>query len=297
MHTAPHPLPGTALFAVPSFSHVVKLFRAAHTDLTEILSAFEFFDATSFTLVKHHIHGIRDPFSTSTSSSPFYVLIETSGSHTDHDTAKLDAFFERVFENEIVEDGAVAQDEAQAKAMWSIRESITEALAKEGGNYKYDLSVPVERLWDIVTDVRAHLTKEGVYAGEAGSETNAQQQPRFTHIAGFGHMGDGNLHLNLTSTGYHPTLDTAIEPYLYTLIQRHGGSISAEHGLGLMKAPYLGYSKSEEFVALMRSVKGVFDPRGVLNPYKYFPKQEEGEGITEAPGTTAVERQTRQVVE
>ncbi|KAJ3147586.1 hypothetical protein HDU89_005202 [Geranomyces variabilis] len=251
-----------AMLGVSSFEHVMEVFKQAKMDLNEILSAFEFFDRTCLNLVKHHIPNVREPFDADT---PFYVLIETSGSNKDHDDEKLSAFLEHVMTEGMVEDGALAQDATQAAGMWNIRETITESLAKEGGNYKYDLSVPVAQLYDVVEEMQGQLAARGLYAAD-GSATGAVK-----HVVGFGHMGDGNLHLNLTSTGWTTELTQAIEPPLYKSIQRRGGSISAEHGVGLMKAPYLSYSKSADFIDLMKSMKKLFDPKGILNPYKYFP--------------------------
>ncbi|KAJ3280090.1 hypothetical protein HK104_000909 [Borealophlyctis nickersoniae] len=249
-----------AMLGVPSFEAVQETFKRAKEELQEILSAFEFFDRASFNLVKRHVQGARDPFDAQT---PFYVLIETSGSNKDHDDEKLAAFLEAVISDGVVEDGALAQDTTQASAFWSMREGIPEACAKEGGNYKYDLSVPVPELYRVVETMREHLASKGLYA-ENGSGS-------VKNIVGFGHMGDGNLHLNITTTGWSKELDKAIEPFVYEVVQKHSGSISAEHGLGLMKAPYLGYSKSPEFIAVMKRVKDLFDPKGILNPYKYFP--------------------------
>ncbi|KAI9099726.1 hypothetical protein DFS34DRAFT_592639 [Phlyctochytrium arcticum] len=258
-----------AMLGVSDFNKVQEVFKHAKADLNEILSAFEFFDQTCLGLVKQHIPTTREPFEAQT---PFYVLVETNGSNKDHDDEKLSLFLEQLMTDGIIEDGALAQDSNQASGMWNIRESITECLAKEGGNYKFDLSVPVPQLYSVVEDMQKHLADKGLYSLD-GSASGAVK-----HIVGFGHMGDGNLHLNLTSTGYSKEIDTAIEPRLYEIVQRHGGSVSAEHGLGLMKAPYLGYSKSESFIDLMRSVKSVFDPNGIMNPYKYFPQHQDMSG-------------------
>ncbi|TPX67412.1 hypothetical protein SpCBS45565_g03790 [Spizellomyces sp. 'palustris'] len=251
-----------AMLGVSTFEGVQEVFKHAKGELNEILSAFEFFDHTCLDLVKHHIPNVREPFTTQT---PFYVLIETNGSNKDHDDEKLAVFLEKLMTEGVVEDGALAQDSTQAAGMWSIRETITESLAKEGGNYKYDLSVPVPQLYSVVEEMQERLASVGLF------DKNGSATGRVKHVVGFGHMGDGNLHLNLTSTGWAKDIDEAIEPFLYELIQKHGGSISAEHGLGLMKAPYLQYSKSEAFIELMRNIKSVFDPNGILNPYKYFP--------------------------
>ncbi len=90
-------------------------------------------------------------------------------------------------------------------------------------------------------------------------------------MVGYGHIGDGNLHLNISAPSYDPALLGLIEPYVYEYVSSHAGSISAEHGLGLMKAGALHYSKGPEAVALMRGIKQLVDPHGILNPYKVLP--------------------------
>ena len=250
------------MLGVESFEAVQETFRRAKGDLSEILSAFEFFDRQSFNLVLRHVQGAREPFDTQT---PFYVLIETSGSNKDHDDEKLANFLESVLGDEVVADGVLAQDSTQAAAFWRMREGIPEACQTEGGNYKYDLSVPVPQLYSIVEKMREKLGSGGQFKQDGSGPVK--------NIIGFGHMGDGNLHLNITTSGYSEQLDKAIEPYVYELVEENAGSISAEHGLGLMKAPYLSYSKSTEMIAAMKRIKDVFDPKGILNPYKYFPNK------------------------
>ena len=151
-------------------------------------------------------------------------------------------------------DGTVAQDGAQITTFWKIREGITLALGKEGSVNKYDLSIPVPRLYDLVNIFREKLGDQA------------------TNVVGYGHMGDGNIHLNITSAVYSEKLMAQIEPFVYEWTAQHHGSISAEHGLGVMKAPHLHYSKSPEAIALMKRIKALFDPNGIMNPYKFLPK-------------------------
>ena len=205
-----------------------------------------------------HIANAREPFD---SQTPFYVLVETQGSNKEHDDAKLDQFLTTLMEDEIVSDGVVAQDSTQAALFWEIREGIPEACSKEGGMYKYDLSVPVSELYNIVLDMRKRLEELGFYQKARGA---------VRHVVGFGHMGDGNLHLNIMTSGRTKQITDAIEPFVYEITSAHNGSISAEHGLGVMKAPYLGYSKSQDMISMMKQIKTMFDPKGILNPYKFL---------------------------
>ncbi|XP_024070131.1 D-2-hydroxyglutarate dehydrogenase, mitochondrial isoform X2 [Terrapene carolina triunguis] len=185
--------------------------------------------------------------------SPFYILIETSGSNSAHDEEKLTNFLEHVMASGLVTDGTVATEDKKIKMLWSLRERITEALTHDGCVYKYDLSLPVERLYDLVIDTRARLGKTA------------------KNVVGYGHLGDGNLHLNITAESYSHSLLNAIEPFVYEWTAQYNGSISAEHGLGFKKKHYIQYSKPQEAVLLMQQVKAMLDPKGILNPYKTLP--------------------------
>ncbi|XP_053701920.1 D-2-hydroxyglutarate dehydrogenase, mitochondrial isoform X2 [Synchiropus splendidus] len=231
-----------------TFPQLLRTFQLARGMLGEILSAFEFLDAECMRLLNTHLR-LLNPIS----ESPFYVLIETSGSDPEHDGAKLHAFLEQAMTSSLVADGTVATEESKIKALWSLRERVTEALTHDGFTYKYDVSLPVEKIYQLVLDMRAHL-------GD-----------RAKSVVGYGHVGDGNLHLNITSPARDPALLAAIEPFVYQWTSGCQGSVSAEHGLGLKKRNYIYYSKARPAVALMRDIKTMMDPRGILNPYKTLP--------------------------
>ncbi|TPX42583.1 hypothetical protein SeMB42_g04671 [Synchytrium endobioticum] len=254
-----------ATLGVPSYSAVQQIYLRARAALGEILSAYEFYDSGSAKLVSNHLN-IRNPFDT---QPEFHVLIETQGSHENHDAEKLNGLLDSLMEDGLVVDGALAQDQTQFNAFWRAREGIPEACSKEGGNLKYDLSVPVPALYSIVTDMRAWLASEGFYKADGSGIV--------THVIGFGHLGDGNLHLNITQKKgiFHPEVTNAVEPFVYQLVKKQRGSISAEHGLGLVKAPYLTYSKGAESIRAMRMIKELFDPKRIMNPYKYLPSHDE----------------------
>ncbi|KAG0343673.1 hypothetical protein BG004_005101 [Podila humilis] len=248
-----------ALLGVDSFEQVQNAFRRSRDELSEILSAFEFWDRASIELVKQHLAaGANDPLE---SEHPFYVLIETSGSNKDHDDEKLNNFLEGLLTDDVVQDGVVAQDTTQFNNLWSIREGIPEACSKTGAVYKYDLSMPVPVLYKMVEDMRTRLTEHGVL-GE-GKPVKC--------VVGFGHIGDGNLHLNIAAEKYTDEIGALIEPFVYEWTAEQRGSVSAEHGLGLMKTSALHYSKSPSMMHLMRRVKDMIDPNGIMNPYKFLP--------------------------
>lgn len=237
-----------AFLGCQDFSRVQETFTTCRTMLGEILSAYEFMDEKCMELVEKHL-GLSNPVR----GSPFYVLIETSGSNSTHDEEKLNSFLEQAMTSGLVTDGTVAVDDKKIKTLWSLRERITEALTRDGCVYKYDVSLPVGKLYDLVTDMRARL-------GQSAK-----------NVVGYGHLGDGNLHLNITAESYSHSLLDAIEPFVYEWTARCNGSISAEHGLGFKKKQFIQYSKPNEAVFLMQRFKAMLDPKGILNPYKTLP--------------------------
>jgi (R)-2-hydroxyglutarate---pyruvate transhydrogenase len=250
-----------AYFGLPSFLNVQRAYKEAKVQLGEILSAFELMDGQSQDFV-HKVTGNKRPLE---AEYPFYCLVETSGSNTEHDMEKLEKFLEHAMGEEIVSDGVLAQDQTQVKSLWAWRESITEALGHFGGTYKYDLSIPLPELYKLVEETRERLRAKNLLA-ESESDNS---KPAFA-VVGYGHMGDSNLHLNVPVRQYTTEVEEALEPWVYEWIQKRQGSISAEHGLGLAKKKFIGYSKNETLVRLMGQIKRLYDPNGIMNPYKYI---------------------------
>lgn len=212
------------------------------------VSAFEFFSDLALEKVCRH-RGARRPFST---RCGFYALVEFDA----QDEAAALAAFEDALEAGDAIDGVMSQSEAQARALWTLREGITESIAGQTP-YKNDLAVRVSAAPAFLAAIDRLV---------------AQHYPDW-EVCWFGHIGDGNLHLNILKP---PTLDMeafqercdAISPALFAVVQAHGGSISAEHGVGLAKREFLGFSRSEGEIAIMRAVKAVLDPNEVMNPGK-----------------------------
>jgi len=243
-----------ALFGLDSFASCVELLKLARGGLGEILSAFEFFDRESLDLVLEQLKGTSDPLAR---RCAFYVVVETSGSVKAHDDAKLRGFLKTVKNARVIADGVVGKDEKHAFALWTLRERISVALKYAGAVYKYDISLPTAKMYDIVTILRDRLA------------------PRFgesVKVVGYGHLGDGNLHLNVSCVKRDDELASAIEPFVYEYTRDMRGSVSAEHGLGIMKAEEILYSKDAKAVELMGAMKRVLDPLGILNPYKVLPE-------------------------
>lgn len=195
-----------AMFGVDSFDAVQRTFSMVRRHCAEILSALEFVDEQSFDLVmRNQTAGLRDPFA---ERHPMYVLIETSGSSKDHDDEKLQGLLEELLETSTISDGVLAQDESQSKALWSIRESVPESLGHLGKVYKYDVSMPVEKMYELVEALRARFAEHHMlHTPEAPAPVKA--------VCGFGHIGDGNLHINIVADAYDPKIEALMEPFVY----------------------------------------------------------------------------------
>jgi FAD/FMN-containing dehydrogenase len=246
------PLPGKQdvfLFAVPDVAAVLRLFRDARAQPSFVISAYEFFTDRCLARLQRH-RKARSPFE---APSGCYVLLEAEAK----DATALETWLGSLFERGVVTDGTLAQGAGQAQELWSLREGISESLAATGLPHKNDISLPVAAL--------------EAFCGELES-VFAARYPGW-EICLFGHIGDGNLHVNIMKPD---AMDKAeflahtkqADPTMFELVRKHGGSISAEHGIGLLKKDYLGYSRSPAELELMRALKRVLDPQGILNPGK-----------------------------
>ncbi|KAJ8688414.1 hypothetical protein QAD02_024209 [Eretmocerus hayati] len=236
-----------AFLGLENFENVLKTFQLAKSELGEILSSFELIDRTSVETSLATL-GLKSPL---TNTHEFHLLIETSGSKLSHDEEKVSNFLEKVMEQGIVEDGTVTSDPSKVKTIWDLRERLAESQTKEGYLFKYDISFPLEHFYTIVPVLRDRLKDCNV---------------RF--ITGFGHLGDGNVHVQVNTSNYDETVNSMLEPFIFEFTSKFKGSISAEHGIGFKKSKYLHYSKDESAIELMRLMKRTMDPNGILNPYK-----------------------------
>ncbi|MDE2155203.1 MAG: FAD-binding oxidoreductase [Xanthomonadaceae bacterium] len=238
------------LLALPDMDALMQVFALFRARLA--LQAFEFF--TDRALQNVLAHGAQRPFD---GDHPYYVVTEFDAVDEPARDAAL-AAFGHALEQGWVSDGVIAQSEAQAAALWRLREGITESLAPRRP-YKNDVSVRVSLVPAFLHEMQALLAREYPHA----------------EVVWFGHIGDGNLHINvlrpdeLSEEAFIAQCEHVTRLLAETL-QRHGGSISAEHGIGLVKRSYLDSTRSAAEIALMRGVRRVFDPNGILNPGKLF---------------------------
>lgn len=241
----PPPPQMVMLLSLSDLAAVMATFTTAHSQLQ--LSSFEFFSDRALHRVMSH-RGLTNPFD---AIHPFYVLLEF-----DEDETAAMAIFEQGLAQGHITDGIIAQSLEQAGQLWQYREGISESIA-EFTPYKNDISVKISLVTDFMQRLDALLMKE---------------YPDFETIW-FGHIGDGNLHLNILKPEGLSVADfkqqcEAVNDHVYGLIADLDGSISAEHGVGLLKKPYLGYSKSIEEINFIKALKNSFDPKGILNPGK-----------------------------
>ena len=166
--------------------------------------------------------------------------------------------FEQCVENGWVLDGVISQSETQAQNLWQLRERISESIAPRTP-YKNDISVVVSKVPGFLQEIDAVVT---------------EHYPDF-EIIWFGHIGDGNLHLNILKPEDMANEDffekcQQVNKWVFEIVERYQGSVSAEHGVGMTKKPYLQYTRSEAEIAYLRGIKKVFDPNGIMNPGKIF---------------------------
>ncbi len=239
------------LFAVENLAAVLALFRAARR-APFTLAAYEFFTDRCLARVLRHRSSLRSPFS---APSSHYVLVEAENADDD----ALAEWMAATGEAGLFADATIAQSPKQAAELWALREGISESLSATGLPHKNDVALPIAALEAFCAELDSVFGRE--YVG--------------WEICLFGHIGDGNLHVNVMKpdaldVAAFRARTAAADRDLFTLVKKHRGSISAEHGIGLLKKPYLGYSRTPEELAVLRRVKQALDPLGIMNPGKIF---------------------------
>jgi FAD/FMN-containing dehydrogenase len=249
--TRPPQKPVVMVFGAPDMTSIMNVLCAAQDTID--LNAFEFLSELALQKVIA-AHGLQRPFET---PAPFYALLEFE-QQNDSDEARALGLFEHCVEQGWVMDGVVSQSVAQAESLWRLREDISETIS-HWTPYKNDISTVVSSIPAFLTEVEAVVS---------------EHYPDF-EIVWFGHIGDGNVHLNVLKPEDLPLEEFQqrcgeVSEWVFAIVQRYGGSVSAEHGIGLLKKDYLHYSRSALEVSIMRQIKKAFDPLGIMNPGKIF---------------------------
>ncbi len=252
-----YPMPAaqlTAWAAVPSMQHAVTLLGLAQQHLDAGLTGFEVMGQFALSLVDKHFPQQRVPLYKDTA---FCVLLENSDHESEsHAREQFERLLETALENGCVTDAVVAENIAQARALWHLRESIPMAQAEEGLNIKHDISIAISRIPEFVATTDALL--EAAIPG--------------VRLVNFGHLGDGNLHYNVQApldsdaAAFLRDEEENINTIVYHSVARFDGSISAEHGIGSLKLDKLEQHKSPVAMGMMRAIKQALDPQNLMNP-------------------------------
>ncbi len=241
--------PKVLLLGVEQLTDTMEVLKAFRNKLE--LTAFEFFSDKAMSHVIAE-KGLQRPFE---SMCSFYALIEFENV-AEQDLENAMELFEYCLERGWIVGGTISQSRAQAENLWRLREDISETIAKFSP-YKNDISVKVSKVPDFLEELDALVT---------------QVYPEF-EIIWFGHIGDGNVHLNILKPeqleiGKFYESCSKISEWVFDLVKKYGGSISAEHGIGMLKKPFLQYSRSPAELEYMKSIKRIFDPHNIMNPGK-----------------------------
>ncbi|WP_310541034.1 FAD-binding oxidoreductase [Phenylobacterium sp.] len=239
----------TAWLAVDRFEALSPLLRSLEASLAGALSAFEVMWPAFYDLVTSP-PAVGRPILPA--GHAYYVLVEALGPDLAHDAARFEQVLTDALESSLVADAAIAKSQAERDRMWALRDDVAQT-ARNGPIITFDVSLPIAAMEAYVAEVRGALAARWPQAA----------------MTVFGHLGDGNLHLIVGVV--EPDARPEIEEMVYGPLRARAGSVSAEHGIGLQKRPYLAYSRSAEELALMRTLKRALDPRGILNPGKVIP--------------------------
>jgi len=241
-----------AMVYTDSFEKVIQIMRMTKEHLGELVSACEFMDNEAVMSVKKKYLSVWG-----VPSKPFYVLIETAGQCDIHDEEKLKGLFNALKDKRLILDGQIGplnyDDPIFVERLWNINTKILAALSRNGNVYHYDISLPHKYQEKLVTKLRR----------ECGDD--------ITQVASFGHLLDGNLHLALRSATFSAQTSEKLDQVITDYVTSAGGAVSAELGCGFKSRNLGSHCKDKVEMKLMRQMKSLLDPQGIMNPYKVFP--------------------------
>ncbi len=240
----------TALVGIEDFPSIVKFLKHIDSGLGGNMSAFEVMWKEFYEMVTNSLDEKSLPLK---KNIPYYVLVESMGSDQVKDEEHFESLLQKALEDSVIVDAVLAKSEKERKALWAFRDDV-EKQAQYGPTVMFDVSLPINEMEEYVSKVDLNLQKHW---------------KEFHHIV-WGHLADGNLHLVVGTGNLESDTIQKIENSVYEPLERIGGSISAEHGIGLEKKPYLHLSRSEAEINYMKALKDTFDPKGILNPGLIF---------------------------
>ena len=240
----------TALVGIENFPSIVTFLKHIDSGLGGNMSAFEVMWKEFYEMVTNSLDEKSLPLK---KNIPYYVLVESMGSDQVKDEEHFESLLQKALEDSVIVDAVLAKSEKERKALWAFRDDV-EKQAQYGPTVMFDVSLPINEMEEYVSKVDLNLQK---------------YWKDFHHIV-WGHLADGNLHLVVGTGDLESDTIKKIENSVYEPLELIGGSISAEHGIGLEKKPYLHLSRSEEEINYMKALKDTFDPKGILNPGLIF---------------------------
>lgn len=250
LHEAPASR-NSAFVAFDSFDEITQFLRFVDKGLAGTLSAFELIWSETYTSFTSTNTGRKPPLF---QDYPYYVLIESLGSDQVSDHAQMQSLLEEALLSDMILDGVMAHSESDQQLFWTIREDVAVLLSYSEFAQHFDVSVPIEHMHDYVENVKVEILK----------------LEEVVKVFPFGHLADGNIHFVVAKTTDDPKITFRINEIVYRPLSEFGGSVSAEHGIGVDKKGFLQYSRSTSELALMATLKKALDPKGLLNQGKIF---------------------------
>jgi FAD/FMN-containing dehydrogenase len=247
-----HPKPksvANALCRCPDYTAIVGLLRRAQAALAGTLSSFEVMWRSYYEFMTGSLPELRRPLAP---GPGIYVLLEATGADAVPDSERFEAFLTRMHEDGVVGDAVIAKSEKEGRELWALRDAVSEYGRVIGPIVSFDISFPIGDIGRVVAEAEARLKA---------------RWPDIIALS-YGHIGDSNLHLVTSRPKGEADPDHAVGEVVYGLVRDYEGSVSAEHGIGILKLDYLEYTRSAAEIALMRTLKRAIDPKNIMNPGK-----------------------------
>lgn len=241
----------SAIVGIDSYEQVIDLLKYLEKNLAGTLSGFELMWKNTYAAMTGDQSHLTAPISTEYN---YYVFVESLGSQSKQDYERLENLIGNSLEMELIQDGVMMQSERELNSIWQIREDVSILAAQANFDQHFDISIPIPLIGELVD--------------QAVKELN--ELPFVERIFTFGHVADGNIHFIIGKKENNPKIIEAINEVIYRPLKEVGGSVSAEHGIGIHKKAYLATSRSKEEIDMMKNLKLTFDPLNILNPGRIF---------------------------
>ena len=237
----------SAIVGIESYEQVITLLKFLEKNLAGMLSGFELMWQSTYKAMTNETSHLVPPLNL---DYPYYVFVESLGTKPEEDYNRLEDLIAQALESEIILDAVMAQSERELKSIWQIREDVSILAAQANFDQHFDISIPIPLIGKLVDEVVQELEK----------------LPFVSCVFPFGHVADGNIHFIIGKKENNADIIKAINEVVYKPLKDVGGSVSAEHGIGLHKKEYLSVCRTEAEIEMMKTLKITFDPLHILNP-------------------------------